>query len=93
MPDLEHIDEKSDIERRQEAMLIIGGDSKTKDKFEKELASIRQEFKERKKLEKRKRDPEAIRVTINNIKWKKDHTDLLEQLLEMFDYNFEVVTG
>jgi len=39
-------------------------------------------------MEKKKKDPEAIRVTFKNINWKKDHTKLLEQLLEMFEFNF-----
>ena len=48
----------------KEALLIIGGDSETKNKFEEELAQIRKEFKERKKMEQKKPDPEAIRVTL-----------------------------
>lgn len=93
IPKLEEIKGIQDKKQIKEAMLIIGGDSETKDKFEQELATIRKEFKERKQLEKRKRDPEAIRVRMSNIKWKKDHTQLLEQLLEMFDFNFQVVTS
>ena len=37
-------------------------------------------------------ESELIRITLDDIEWKDDHTNLMEQLVEMFDFKFDEVT-